>query len=136
MLRAGADVLKVHATGGVTSATDHPDYTQFSLEELKVIVEEAQFRNNRKVMAHAQGLQGVKQCIETGIHSIEHGIYLDDEAVQLMKEKEMYLVPTLLAPLSVIEFAEELGMSENSIKKSKQVMQDHIDSFKKHIKLM
>ena len=48
-----------------------------------------------------------------------------------MKEKEMYLVPTLLAPLSVIEFAEELGMSENSIKKSKQVMQDHIDSFKK-----
>ncbi|WP_436878140.1 amidohydrolase family protein [Mammaliicoccus sciuri] len=131
MLRAGADVLKVHATGGVTSATDHPDYTQFSLEELKVIVEEAQFRNNRKVMAHAQGLQGVKQCIEAGIHSIEHGIYLDDEAVQLMKEKEMYLVPTLLAPLSVIEFAEELGMSEISIKKSKQVMQDHIDSFKK-----
>ncbi|ARB39451.1 aryldialkylphosphatase [Mammaliicoccus sciuri] len=131
MLRAGADVLKVHATGGVTSATDHPDYTQFSLEELKVIVEEAQFRNNRKVMAHAQGLQGVKQCIEAGIHSIEHGIYLDDEAVQLMKEKEMYLVPTLLAPLSVLEFAEELGMSENSIKKSKQVMQDHIDSFKK-----
>lgn len=131
MLRAGADVLKVHATGGVTSATDHPDYTQFSLEELKVIVEEAQFRNNRKVMAHAQGLQGVKQCIEAGIHSIEHGIYLDDEAVQLMKKKEMYLVPTLLAPLSVIEFAEELGMSENSIKKSKQVMQDHIDSFKK-----
>ncbi|WP_436887991.1 amidohydrolase family protein [Mammaliicoccus sciuri] len=131
MLRAGADVLKVHATGGVTSATDHPDYTQFSLEELKVIVEEAQFRNNRKVMAHAQGLQGVKQCIEAGIHSIEHGIYLDDEVVQLMKEKEMYLVPTLLAPLSVIEFAEELGMSENSIKKSKQVMQDHIDSFKK-----
>lgn len=131
MLRAGADVLKVHATGGVTNATDHPDYTQFSLEELKVIVEEAQFRNNRKVMAHAQGLQGVKQCIEAGIHSIEHGIYLDDEAVKLMKEKEMYLVPTLLAPLSVIEFAAELGMSENSINKSKQVMQDHIDSFKK-----
>lgn len=131
MLRAGADVLKVHATGGVTSATDHPDYTQFSLEELKVIVEEAQFRNNRKVMAHAQGLQGVKQCIEAGIHSIEHGIYLDDEAVKLMKEKEMYLVPTLLAPLSVIEFAAELGMSENSINKSKQVMQDHIESFKK-----
>ncbi|MEB5686061.1 metal-dependent hydrolase family protein [Mammaliicoccus lentus] len=131
MLRAGADVLKVHATGGVTSATDHPDYTQFSLEELKVIVEEAQFRNNRKVMAHAQGLEGVKQCIEAGIHSIEHGIYLDDEAVKLMKEKDMYLVPTLLAPLSVIEFATELGMSENSINKSKQVMQDHIDSFKK-----
>lgn len=131
MLRAGADVLKVHATGGVTSATDHPDYTQFSVEELKVIVEEAQFRNNRKVMAHAQGLQGVKQCIEAGIHSIEHGIYLDDEAVKLMKEKDMYLVPTLLAPLSVIEFATELGMSENSINKSKQVMQNHIESFKK-----
>lgn len=66
MLQAGADVIKVHATGGVTSPTDHPDYTQFSVEELKVMVQEAQFRDNRKVMAHAQGLQGVKNCIEAG----------------------------------------------------------------------
>lgn len=134
MLQAGADVIKVHATGGVTSPTDHPDYTQFSVEELKVMVQEGQFRDNRKVMAHAQGLQGVKNCIEAGIHSIEHGIYLDDEAIEGMKAKNMFLVPTLLAPVSVIEFADELGMSETSIQKSKEVIDAHTTSFNKAVK--
>lgn len=133
MLRAGADVIKVHATGGVTSPTDHPDFTQFSIEELKVMVEEAQFRGNRKVMAHAQGLQGVKNCIAAGIHSIEHGIYLDDEAIESMKNQGIFLVPTLLAPVSVIEFADELGMSEASIQKSKEVLDAHTSSFTKAV---
>ena len=134
MLRAGADVIKVHATGGVTSPTDHPDFTQFSIEELKVMVEEAQFRGNRKVMAHAQGLQGVKNCIAAGIHSIEHGIYLDDEAIEKMKTQGIFLVPTLLAPVSVIEFADELGMSEGSVEKSKEVLEAHTTSFTKAVK--
>ncbi|MFW2432643.1 metal-dependent hydrolase family protein [Staphylococcus cohnii] len=133
MLRAGADVIKVHATGGVTSPTDHPDFTQFSIEELKVMVEEAQFRGNRKVMAHAQGLQGVKNCIAAGIHSIEHGIYLDDEAIEKMKAQGTFLVPTLLAPVSVIEFADELGMSEGSVEKSKEVLEVHTTSFTKAV---
>ena len=133
MLRAGADVIKVHATGGVTSPTDHPDFTQFSIEELKVMVEEAQFRGNRKVMAHAQGLQGVKNCIAAGIHSIEHGIYLDDEAIEKMKAQGTFLVPTLLAPVSVIEFADELGMSEGSVEKSKEVLEAHTTSFTKAV---
>ncbi len=133
MLRAGADVIKVHATGGVTSPTDHPDFTQFSIEELKVMVEEAQFRGNRKVMAHAQGLQGVKNCIAAGIHSIEHGIYLDDEAIEKMKAQGTFLVPTLLAPVSVIEFADELGMSEGSVEKSKEVLGAHTTSFTKAV---
>lgn len=129
MLRAGADVIKVHATGGVSSPTDHPKFTQFSLEELKVIVEEAQFRNGVKVMAHAQGLEGVRQCVEAGIHSIEHGIYLDDEICERMKEQGTYLVPTLLAPVSVLEFADELGMAQTSIDKSKEVIEIHKESF-------
>ncbi|MEK4841827.1 metal-dependent hydrolase family protein [Staphylococcus sp. FSL W8-0271] len=133
MLRAGADVIKVHATGGVTSPTDHPDFTQFSIEELKVMVEEAQFRGNRKVMAHAQGLQGVKNCIAAGIHSIEHGIYLDDEAIEKMKAQGTFLVPTLLAPVSVIEFADELGMSEGFVEKSKEVLEAHTTSFTKAV---
>lgn len=131
MLRAGADVIKVMATGGVSSPTDHPKFTQYSLEELKVIVEEAQFRNGVKVMAHAQGLEGVKNCVEAGIHSIEHGIYLDDEVIEKMKEKGTYLVPTLLAPVSVIEFSDELGISAVGLQKSKEVMEDHKANFKK-----
>lgn len=131
ILRAGADVIKVMATGGVSTPTDHPRFTQYSLDELKVIVEEAEFRNGVKVMAHAQGAEGIKQCLDAGIHSIEHGIYLTDEIIEQMKEQGTYLVPTLLAPISVIEFAEELGVSAVGLKKSKEVLEDHIESFKK-----
>lgn len=129
VLRAGADIVKVHATGGVLSPTDHPEYTQFSYEELSVMVEEAKFRRGRKVMAHAQGAEGIKNAVRAGIHSIEHGIYLDDEAIALMIEHGAYLVPTLLAPLSVLEQAEETGsMPEYGVKKAKESIEAHRDS--------
>ncbi|MED4017551.1 amidohydrolase family protein [Sutcliffiella cohnii] len=129
MLRAGAEVIKVHATGGVLSATDHPEFTQFSLEELKVIVEEGKFRKGVKVMAHAQGAEGIKNAVKAGIHSIEHGIFLDDESIQLMVENGTYLVPTLLAPVAVLEMADELGMPQSAVKKSLEVIEQHRESF-------
>lgn len=125
VLRAGADVVKVHSTGGVLSPTDHPEFTQFSIEELKVMVEEAKFRRGLKVMAHAQGAEGIKNAIKAGIHSIEHGIYLDDECIELMLENGTYLVPTLLAPVSVLELAEKAGMPEYGIKKAKESIEAH-----------
>jgi imidazolonepropionase-like amidohydrolase len=131
MLRAGAEVIKVHATGGVLSPTDHPEFTQFSLEELKVIVEEARFRKGVRVMAHAQGAEGIKQAVRAGIHSIEHGIFLDDEAIDLMKENGTFLVPTLLAPVSVLELAEESGMPDSAVEKSKEVIEIHKESVTK-----
>lgn len=131
MLRAGAEVIKVHATGGVLSATDHPEFTQFSLEELKVIVEEGKFRKGVKVMAHAQGAEGIKNAVRAGIHSIEHGIFIDDEAIELMLENGTYLVPTLLAPVAVLETAEATGMPETAVQKSKEVIDIHVASFKK-----
>jgi imidazolonepropionase-like amidohydrolase len=131
VLRAGADVVKVHATGGVLSATDHPEFTQFSVEELKVMVEEAKFRRGIKVMAHAQGAEGIKNAIKAGIHSIEHGIYLDDECIELMLKHGTYLVPTLLAPVAVLELAENAGMPEYGIKKAKEAIDAHKASFVK-----
>jgi imidazolonepropionase-like amidohydrolase len=131
VLRAGADVVKVHATGGVLSATDHPEFTQFSVEELKVMVEEANFRRGIKVMAHAQGAEGIKNAIKAGIHSIEHGIYLDDECIELMLKHGTYLVPTLLAPLAVLELAEKAGMPEYGIKKAQEAIEAHKASFVK-----
>lgn len=128
ILRAGADVIKVHATGGVLSATDHPDFVGFSPDELEVIVEEAHFRKGRKVMAHAQGREGIKHALRAGIHSIEHGVYLDDESISLFLEKDAFLVPTLLAPLSVLELAEEAGMSQKAIDVSRAVLEDHKES--------
>jgi imidazolonepropionase-like amidohydrolase len=131
MLRAGAEVIKVHATGGVLSATDHPEFTQFSLDELKVIVEEGQFRKGVKVMAHAQGAEGIKNAIKAGVHSIEHGIFIDDEAIELMKAHGTYLVPTLLAPVAVLETAAETGMPDSAVQKSKEMIEHHKASFKK-----
>ncbi len=131
MLRAGAEVIKVHATGGVLSATDHPEFTQFSQEELETIVEEGQFRKGVKVMAHAQGAEGIKNAVKAGIHSIEHGIFLDDEAIDLMLENGTYLVPTLLAPVAVLETASEKGMPDSAVQKSKEVIEQHKESFTK-----
>ncbi|MGE6256579.1 amidohydrolase family protein [Heyndrickxia sporothermodurans] len=135
MLRAGADIIKVHATGGVMSPTDHPEFTQFSLEELKIIVEEARFRRGIKVMAHAQGAEGIKNAVRAGIHSIEHGIYLDDEAIELMLKHGTYLVPTLLAPVSVLEQGKNSNnMPEHAIQKSLEVIDIHHESIAKAYK--
>ncbi len=84
VLRAGADILKVCATGGVLSPTDHPEFTQFSPAELEALVQEGAYRRGTKVMAHAQGTEGIKNAVRAGVHSIEHGIYLDDEAIDLL----------------------------------------------------
>ncbi|WP_368654082.1 amidohydrolase family protein [Ornithinibacillus sp. 4-3] len=131
MLRAGADLIKVHSTGGVMSPTDHPEYTQFALEELEVMVEEARFHRNKKVMAHAQGTEGIQNAIKAGIHSIEHGIYLDDETIEMMKEHGTYLVPTLLAPVGVLELAEERSLPKYAVKKAEEVVNDHMESFRR-----
>lgn len=129
VLRAGAEIVKICSTGGVMSPTDHPEFTQFTPEELDVIVQEAAYRRGIKVMSHAQGLEGVKNAIRAGIHSIEHGIFLDDEAIDLMLEKGTFLVPTLLAPLSVVEIAESSGtMPEYGVRKARETIEIHSES--------
>jgi imidazolonepropionase-like amidohydrolase len=128
VLRAGAEVIKICATGGVLSPTDHPEFIQFSPEELRIIVEEANFRRGIKVMAHAQGAEGIKNAVRAGIHSIEHGIHLDDEAIELMLEHETYLVPTLLAPIGVLEAGEKGGMPDYGIRKAREVTEVHSES--------
>ena len=129
ILRAGADIIKICSTGGVLSPTDHPEFTQFSPDELDAIVQEAAFRRGTKVMAHAQGLEGIKNAVRAGIHSIEHGIYLDDEVIEMMITRGTYLVPTLLAPLAVLEAGEKSGtMPDYALKKSRDVFEAHKDS--------
>ena len=131
VLRAGAEVVKVHATGGVLSPRDHPEFTQFSEEELKVMVQEAAYRRGVRVMAHAQGAEGVKNAVRAGIYSIEHGIYLDDEALELMLQHGTFLVPTLLAPLAVLEAGEKGGMPEYGVRKAGEVVEIHSESVSK-----
>jgi imidazolonepropionase-like amidohydrolase len=96
IMRAGAEVIKVMVTGGVISANDHPEYPQFTPEELNVIVEEAGYRN-LQVFAHAHGKEGLINAIKAGMNSIEHGTCIDDECIGLMLSNGTYLVPTLIA---------------------------------------
>jgi imidazolonepropionase-like amidohydrolase len=133
VLRAGADVIKVCSTGGVLSPVDHPHYTQFTPEELAIMVQEAAYRG-AYVMAHAQGTQGIKNAIRAGIRSIEHGMFLDDEAIDLMLKQGTFLVPTLVAPLGVIEQAEQRGnMPEYGLRKARETLEAHQESISRAI---
>lgn len=93
MIRRGASVIKVCSSGGVLSLNDDPEDRQFSDAELRAIVEEAG-RSRRAVAAHAIGKAGIMAALHAGVQSIEHGMYLDEECIALMKEKGAYYVPT------------------------------------------
>ncbi len=128
VLRAGADVLKVCTTGGVLSAADDPRHSQFSPAELAVLVEEASAQH-KPVMAHAQGTEGIKNAVRAGVRSVEHGIYLDDEAIDLMLEHGTWLVPTLAAPRSVIAAAAAgAAIPEVMVDKARAVVTIHTES--------
>jgi imidazolonepropionase-like amidohydrolase len=93
-IKYGADVIKTCATGGVLSPTDDVDVPQLSQAELDALVSEAHALR-RKTAAHAHGAEGAKRAIRAGIDSIEHGTFVDDEALRMMRERGTYLVPTL-----------------------------------------
>jgi imidazolonepropionase-like amidohydrolase len=98
----GADMIKVCATGGVLSLTDDVDTPQLTQEELNAIVDEAHALR-RRTAAHAHGNEGAKRAILAGIDSIEHGSFMQDETLDLMKQRGTYLVPTLIAGDSLRE---------------------------------
>ena len=101
VLMAGADFVKICATGGITSATDHWDEPQFSCDELTVAVAEAAAKR-KTVAVHAEGREGIRNALEAGIHSLEHGWFIDEECVARMIERGVWWVPTLaLVPLSI-----------------------------------
>jgi imidazolonepropionase-like amidohydrolase len=106
-LRANAKLIKVCASGGVMSEIDHPMHQQFSDEELAAIVAEAA-RAERIVAAHCHGKAGIMAALRAGVHSIEHGSFLDEEAADLMVEQGTWLVPTRYVVATLLEQAENL----------------------------
>jgi len=99
-IKYGATVIKTCATGGVLSEGDAVGATQYSFEELKALVEEAN-KLERKVAAHAHGTEGIKLAVRAGVSSIEHGSFLDEEGARMMVERGTFLVPTLSAAEAV-----------------------------------
>jgi len=134
VLRAGADWIKLCTSGGVLSVADDPSAPQFTVEEIRAAVYEAT-AHSKRCMAHAQSTAGIKNALKAGISSIEHGIWLDDEAIDTMKKQGVYLVPTLAAPRDVLAFAEATpgALPEVMLNKAKAVADDHSASIRKAI---
>ena len=120
-IKYGVDLIKVCATGGVLSLGDNPQHSQFTLEEMKAIVADAH-RLGRKVAAHAHGAEGIRWAAEAGVDSIEHGSYIDDAAVRVMKEHGTYLVPTLYLGDWMIENAGLTRLPPPLLAKAKEVI--------------
>ena len=114
-IKHGARVIKVCATAGVLSFEGPAGAPQYSIEELRAIVEEAN-RHGVKVAAHAHGTEGIKNAIHAGIHSIEHGSMLDEKAIQLMLDHGTYLVPTVFQWYLPIELPPELDKKNEYVK--------------------
>ncbi|MBI3746481.1 MAG: amidohydrolase family protein [Chloroflexi bacterium] len=128
--RMGADVVKVATSGGVLSARSNPAHAHFRPAELEMLVEEATAAG-MFVMAHAQATDGIKNAVRAGIRSIEHGVFLDEEAIDLMLDRGTWLVPTLVAPLGVIEAAEAgAAIPQNVLDKSRANMEVHQTAFR------
>jgi imidazolonepropionase-like amidohydrolase len=121
VIKYGANVIKICSTGGVLSFGDDPKASQYTLEEMKAIVAEAH-RAGRKVAAHAHGGDGIKLAVQAGVDSIEHGTYIDEEAVKMMKERGVYLVPTLYLVEWFMDNYERMRVPAPLVAKAKEVM--------------
>ena len=119
-LRKGANQIKIMAGGGVASPTDPIQNTQYSAEEMRIIVEEAEAWHTY-VMAHAYTGAAIRRAVTAGIRTIEHGNLIDAEAAQLMAEKKAYLVPTLATYDALGRYGRELGFPEVSLMKLTEV---------------
>jgi imidazolonepropionase-like amidohydrolase len=106
--KEGSDLIKILATGGVLSLEKDGAGAQLTDEELKAIIETAK-DYGLKVAAHAHGAEGIKRAIRAGVNSIEHGTYMDDEAIELFKKYGTYYVPTIIAGKSVADSAKKPG---------------------------
>jgi imidazolonepropionase-like amidohydrolase len=126
---AGAEVIKVIASGGVLTPGTSPDQAQMTLEELRAAVDEAK-QAGRKVAAHAHGALGMKNAIRAGAHSIEHATLMDEEAAGLFQKHEVFMVPTLSALATTAACRRGCGIPDSALNKAKAMTKRHQASFK------
>ena len=131
-IREGATAIKLFASGGVLTPGVNPRSPSFTREELTAGVEEAT-KAFRTVAAHAQSTVGIKNAVAAGVTSIEHGVWLDEEAIAMMIERGTYLVPTLTAPYHIAHGA-EAGVPEYAVEKGQAALEDHIASYERALR--
>lgn len=129
--RAGADFIKVMASGGVLTTNSSPEFAQFNKKELKTIVCEAK-ANDMKVSAHCHSLKGMNNCIDVGFSSIEHGTFIDKKTSKRMVEKDVSLVPTLLVHQFLYEngFPEWDSYADEKTEKLKEIVKVHKENIR------
>jgi len=127
-IHAGADLVKIMATGGVMTPGVNPEDAHYSPEELAAGIAEGK-RFNRKAASHAQGALGIRNAVLGGIDSIEHGIYLDDECIALMLQRRVYLVPTVAALNNILAMREH-GIPAYAVEKVDRAAEAHKRSIK------
>lgn len=131
VLKEGADLVKVMATGGIYTFGEEPGSVQLTVEELSVAKEEA-LKKNKKVAAHADGLEGIMNCLEVGIDTIEHGIYADRNALEIMKNQGTYLVPTMVV---MRQLTSSPDIPKWALEKAKKVLEPHFNMLKEAIEI-
>lgn len=132
-LKAGADVVKLMATGGVLTPGTQPGVAQLTYEELAAGVGEAH-RAGRKAAAHAQGAEGIRNAVLAGIDSIEHGFCLTDEIIDMMLARGTYLVPTFAALAGITEHGERSGIARSAVEKAEAAAGVHAASFQRAVR--
>ncbi len=133
IIKYGADLIKVCASGGVLSKGDQPGAAQYSLEEMRAIVEEAH-RAGRKVAAHAHGTLSIKEAIRAGVDSVEHATLLDDECIALAREHGTFFVMDIYNDDFILQEGAKMGMLPESIAKEKALGQLQRDNFRRAVK--
>lgn len=130
----GVDQIKIMATGGVMSFGDEPGAPELSYEEMKAALDIANSRG-RISSAHAHGAEGIKNAIRAGITSIEHGMLIDDEGMEMMKEYGTYLIPTIIAAYQIVEFGKTGALAPWMVEKAALCLENHGEHLKKMIDL-
>ena len=128
-IKAGVDIVKLMATGGVLTPAVEPGSEQLTEAELRAGVEEAH-KAGKKTATHAMGTRGIQNALRAGIDSIEHGVYLDDETVSMMMERNIPFIPTISALYNIETKGIEAGIPAFAVEKTLKVKPFHLDSIR------
>jgi imidazolonepropionase-like amidohydrolase len=129
-VRAGADFIKITTSGGgVLGWGDKPEWRNYTTDEIRAITDEAH-AFGKKVAAHAVGVQGIKNAIECGVDTVEHGYLIDEETIMQMKDKGTRLIPTLTAVHSMLTFGKDMGIPDGVIEGIRQLEDGYLKNLK------
>lgn len=126
-LKSNVDFIKVIATGGVMTEGVEPGSPQLTIDEMKAAVEEAE-KAGRRVACHAHGNTGILNALKAGVHTVEHGTFLDERAVDMMIERNVYYTPTVIAPKRIADVGAEAGIPKYVVRKVGEMIKHRIKS--------